>query len=185
MNFIRIAYLDASALVALFVEEPFTARLRSGLASTDQRRTNMYCIVEALGVLKRKRNDDLLSVQQYADITYEMLAYVRGPTIDIERVSLTELDVFAQAEQYVTRHGLDFIDALQLFILLFGSGECFRGSRSEAFLVTLDKGLADAVRKEGGIAWFVRKEELPPAQVTRVLGADGQVRGRGIEQADA
>jgi hypothetical protein len=122
----------------------------------------MYCIVEALGVLKRKFLRKEMSRRDYLDSTYEMMAFVRGDSILVQHDRLDDLALFAQAETYVQRHNLDFIDALQLTVLLLRDAAFLRGGASESFLVTIDSDLAAAVRKEGGLAWDVSAEERPP-----------------------
>lgn len=159
---IRIWFLDASALVKLVAREPDSGPLRGiFLGSASSFHTNLFCVAEALGVLKVKwlfRKE--ISEQQYFEFSDLLLAYVRNQTIHLDETDLDDNAVLGETEALARRHKLDLSDALQLYTLQSGSFKSFAGE-STPLLITADADLAQAGRSEGIRVWNCIKEPVP------------------------
>lgn len=148
-----INYLDASAAVRLVLDEPGSGNLREYFDGNVGFHITSLCLGEALGVLKRKT-----SKKDYFDKCYVLLAYVRGKPwkINVDEIDLSSSDVFAKAEEIAGRykHKIDLSDSLQLVIM--------KQKFSKPLLITADRELASAAKKEGVLVWNCELEAVPP-----------------------
>ena len=157
---INTRYLDASALVKLLVDEGDCAPVRAFCNGEPNTRTTALCVAEALGVFKRKWKKKELTLEQYLQVTAQLLA--EAP----HRIYETELDpsdhqVSAGVEALVRKHTeLDFVDALQLYTLRHGPFQHMIND-STSVLITADKNLAKAARAEGLRVWDCIREPAP------------------------
>jgi predicted nucleic acid-binding protein len=153
-------YLDASAAVKLVLEERGSDHLQNYFNGRSGFFITSLCLAEVLGVLKRKLKRQL-SEKQYRDKCYNLLTYVRAKRIRIEDIQISSLDVFAKIEETVQRHKLDFSDSLQLVIVKHGRFSKLAWS-SKTLLITADRDLASAAKKEGLRVWNCEVETAPP-----------------------
>jgi predicted nucleic acid-binding protein len=118
------------------------------------------CVAETLSVLKVKylyRKE--LTQEQYFAAAYTFFSFLRD-SLHVEDVSLENHHVFFEAEELAKRHGLDIVDALQLFTLKHGRFSKFVGP-SKSLLITADEALANAARTEGLEVWNCIHETAP------------------------
>jgi predicted nucleic acid-binding protein len=157
---IRTHYLDASALVKLFIDEIGSAAVRSYLEPHATRITTALCFAETLGVLKAKHVHKHLTMEEYLSACEDMMGCLRGQTLTIEDIGITERVVFDEVERLAKAHALDLSDACQLLTLRRGALSSLEGD-SRPILITADKKLAAAARSEGLRVWDCMNEPAP------------------------
>jgi predicted nucleic acid-binding protein len=160
----RACYFDASALVKLVADDDDEKDGREGVRNLYWNNANMYatsyCVTETLGVFKRKFNQKQIGQDEYARYCMDFAKKILGGNLHIDEVAILSLPVFQEAERLITKHGIDFIDSLQLLTLLHGRFR-YMVDRSQSLLVTADEALAKAARAEGVIVWQCRTEAFP------------------------
>lgn len=162
IEWVRDAYLDASAAVKLVIDEPGCQSLRKYLDEQSPLYISTVCVAETLGVLKRKWLRGELGEESYFRASFVFLAHLtQHGKIIVENDDLADPHVFFECEDLARKHGLDLSDALQLYALKAG---CLSGGvdESQALLITADMKLAAAARAEGLLVWNCKKE-APPA----------------------
>lgn len=163
---LRPHFLDTSALVKLFVEEPGSEALRMYFRCHSWFVTSPLCIAEALNVVKRKWNKHELTDQEYFAAAWGFLfSYRDGGQIQLARENLADHKVFSEARNMALKYRVDLADALQLHLLIRGSlAQYCDGSRG--VLVSADATLVATARTEGVLAWDCVHESSPPASGT-------------------
>jgi predicted nucleic acid-binding protein len=73
-----VNYLDASAAVKLVLDEPGSNHLKNYFDEHSGFRITSLCLLEALGVLKRKWQRKRILKKDYFDKCYLLLSKVRG-----------------------------------------------------------------------------------------------------------
>ena len=164
VRYIKASHLDASAAVKLILQERGSQYIRSYFKDRSGFFITGFCLAEALGVLKRKWCRGELSQEQYFERCYVLLAYLRKPSrIRVDEIELSSLDTFAKAEEIARRHKLDLSDSLQLASVKHGRfSSCVPGFKT--VLITADRALASAAKKEGLRVWNCEEEATPPAE---------------------
>jgi predicted nucleic acid-binding protein len=149
-------FADASALVKLVVEENGTSELRP-LNAHEVFYTTLLCFSEALGVLKTCRwKKKRLSQEQYLGAANRLRGLVTSGCIKfVEYADLTVPQIFYATADLSDDHRIDLSDALQIVSVQ-------QSHLVDAILITADKGLAKAARKEGIQVWNCEKEPTPP-----------------------
>ncbi len=160
MAVIRTHYIDASAIVKLLVDEDGSTTVRTYHSSHAVFWTTALCFSETLGVLKTKFVKKLLSSEQYFAACEELMGHLRGRTLNLEDMDISERHVFDEVESLGTKHSLDVSDAYQLVTLKHGGLSRMEGG-SRPILVTADRSLAVAARAEGLRAWDCLNEAVP------------------------
>lgn len=160
MAAIRTHYLDASAIVKLLIDEDGSATLRSYLDPHATRVTTSLCFAETLGVLKAKNLHKHISTELYLAACEELMAHLRGETLTIEDIGITERTVFDEVERLARAYTVDLSDAYQLLTVRCGILSYLEGD-SRPILVTADKRLAAAARSEGLLAWDCMHDAAP------------------------
>jgi len=157
---IRTAYLDASAIVKLLVKEDGSAPVRDYFSENSVFATTSLCFAETLGALKIKFIHQLLSLEQYLAACAELMAHLRGQTLEIEDIGISDSSIFDEVERLAAKHSLDVSDAYQLLTLQRGGFSSLTGD-SKPILITADRGLAAAARKEGLRVWDCLRDPAP------------------------
>lgn len=152
--------LDASAAVKLVVKEPGSELIRRRISEKAGNYITALCLAESLGVLKRKRLRKELSEQDYFAYCYMLLAHLRGHSLRLDDVDLSNFETFSRAEGLAKKYGLDLSDSVQLVSILHGRLAIFAGE-SKATLVTADAELAKAAAAEGCVVWNCETEPYP------------------------
>jgi predicted nucleic acid-binding protein len=158
--YIRSRYLDASAAVKLVVSEVGSDVVQKCFEGGGPFYITSICVAEVLSILKVKylyRKE--LTQEQYLAVVYFFLSLLRGP-LHVEDVGLENHQVLFETEELAKCHGLDIVDALQLFTLKHGRFSNFVGP-SKSLLITADEALAKAARSEGLEVWDCMHEVAP------------------------
>jgi predicted nucleic acid-binding protein len=135
-----VRYWDASALVPLFIEEASTAEVENWRAIDPGITTWMMTRVEVIsGIARRKREWPELLPRW--DRAIRDVNDVASRWVEISDAAATRL----HAERIVMDYPLRTADALQLGAALVAAD----GDPQSLELVTLDRRLADAARREG------------------------------------
>lgn len=173
MKFIRIHYLDASAIVKLVLKEPGSAELRQYFGKESDFTATSLCFAEALGVLKVKRfNQKNMTDEEYFSGCDELMAYVAGGNIDIEDIEIQDRSVFDEVEKLTRKHNqgkpkdktIDISDAFQIVSIKRNYFSQFPNTDSKPILITGDQALANAARGEGLRVWYCIDEQ-PPEEI--------------------
>jgi predicted nucleic acid-binding protein len=147
---------DASALVKLVIKETGSSVLRHLLDEHGFFYTTLLCFTEALGVLKRYRSKKRLSQEQYIGAANRLRGLVTSRCIKfVEYGDLTVPQIFYAATDLSDDHNIDLSDALQIVSVQ-------RSHLADAILITADRDLAKAARKEEIQVWNCEKEPAPP-----------------------
>jgi predicted nucleic acid-binding protein len=135
-----VRYWDASALVPLFIEEASTAEVKGWQAADPGITTWMMTRVEVVSSIARRKREwpELLARWNRA---IREVHEVASRWIEISDAVTTRL----HAERFVIDYPLRTADALQLAAALVAAD----GEPQSLELVTLDRRLAEAARREG------------------------------------
>ncbi len=137
-------YLDASALVKLYVAEPGSAEVADLLSRAEAAVTAVITRVEVTAALARAARLGRVSQAEAA----RALEAFGADWANLVRVRITE-DLTARAASLAWEHGLRGYDAVHLAAALV-----FReASGEELLLATYDRNLGEAARKAGLKVW--------------------------------
>jgi hypothetical protein len=174
LKFIRIHYLDASAIVKLVLNETGSVELRQYFGKESSFTATSLCFAEALGVLKVKRfYQKSLTDEEYFAGCDELMAYVADDTIKIEDIEVKDRCVFDEVEKMTRKYNegkpkdetIDISDAFQIVSVKRNYFSRFPDTDSKPILITGDQALANAARDEGLRVWYCI-DELPPEEIT-------------------
>jgi predicted nucleic acid-binding protein len=162
---IKIKYLDASALVKLYVNESGSKGLQEFFYSDTNFYTTWLCLAEAVGCLKSKwvgrqsKNDGTrIKTEEYFKATRELIINWRF-RIESDDLELIDPSIPLKVEEMAKKHSLDYSDALQLITIKMGkySNVAYKSApnvyESALILITGDTGLASAAESEGIRVW--------------------------------
>ena len=148
----KARYLDASALVKIFVDEDHSDRVRDFFRTRSSIAATSICIAETLGVIKAKWVHKRVSEDCYFAATKALLIATWGGKIETDSVDLFTPAGQVAVESLARRHGLDLSDALQVETILRGRYSHL-GPNSKTVLVTADARLGRAAAAEGILVW--------------------------------
>ncbi len=156
------ALFDASALAKNYLKEPGSDELRAFWNRHPTKYTTPFCLYETLGVLKLSANRRLITRAHYLDSAMRLVSWYRESSAKLGDLDLTSVDVFSDAHELASDHGLDLSDAFQILSLQAGMfSPLFGGSQS--ILVTADETLAEVARRLRLPVWdCVRDPTAPP-----------------------
>ena len=161
MAAIRTHYLDASAIVKLFVNEENSDLLQEYFNVHSTYYTTSLCFSEAIGVLKVKwlyRKE--ITQDQYLAAMNDLMASFADESIGIDDTEIKDREVFKEVEILAERYSLDIADAFQIYTLKTGFFSVLAGD-SKPILITADSKLAEATRNEGLRVWDCMTEPAP------------------------
>ncbi|HZP00175.1 MAG TPA: type II toxin-antitoxin system VapC family toxin [Terriglobia bacterium] len=160
----RAHYLDASALVKLVADDSAEEPGRSALRKYYHENPNMYAtsysITEALSAFKRKFLHEEIDQAAYLKYVSNFITQVIGGKLKIDEVHILKPDVLREAERLINLYHIDFLDCFQIVTILHGT-YCVLGPQSRSILITADRDLAEAARKEGASVWECTSEPAP------------------------
>lgn len=159
-DWVKVHYFDASALVKLVIDEQHSDRVRAFFQNNTSFATTSMCLIEALGVLKRKWQRERISVDAYFAATRELIINAWGKRIELDSVELVDPVKHGNIERMAKTHGIDLSDSLQLVTILKGRYSVL-GPNSASVLITADRGLATAAKAEGIRVWNCVDEPSP------------------------
>lgn len=157
-NGIKFKYLDASALVKLYVDEGDFQPLRDFFKKNTYFRTTWLCLAEALGVLKHKRDNREVGIDKYIEATCSLIINWRM-RIESDDLELVDASVPLKVERMAKKYNLDYSDALQLITIKSGKYSRFVYESAPNIyepalvLITADEELASAAASEGIRVW--------------------------------
>jgi predicted nucleic acid-binding protein len=163
VRYFKASYLDASAVVKLVLAEAGSDHINAYFSDRGGFFITSFCLVEALGVLKRKMLKNEISSDQYFAKCFLLLSYLRMKRINIDAPEMSSHETFRRAEDFARRHGLDLSDAVQLVGLKYGRF-CHFVQESKPVLITADRALATAAETEGLRVWNCEETVEPPVQ---------------------
>ncbi len=162
---LKIKYLDASALVKLYIDEIGSQELREFFDSNTNFHTTWLCLAEALACLKSKWNGrqskniaTKIDTETYFEATRKLIINwrMRIETGDLE---LIVPSIPLKVEEIARKYNLDYSDALQLIAIKSGkySNLAYESTpgvyESALVLITGDKPLESAAKSEEIRVW--------------------------------
>jgi len=107
--------------------------------------------------------------EEYFSCCDELLAYVAGDDIEIEDIEIKDRGVFRDVENLMRNYNegkskkkiIDLSDAFQIMSVKQNYFSRFEKTDSMPILITGDKPLADAARREGLRVWYCIDEPSP------------------------
>jgi predicted nucleic acid-binding protein len=165
-DLIRVLYLDASALVKLVADDvdelPGRDAVRAYYWSHAAHvYSTSYSITEALSAFKFKYVRGLIVRDVYKHYIREFLKLTIGSNLRIDEVHILSPVVRDEFERLIDTYDIDFLDCFQLVTIMHGRYRVLVGG-SKSLLITADKKLAEAARKENVDAWYCVDEPAPP-----------------------
>ena len=149
IRWVKVHYLDASALVKLVAddddEKDGRAALREFYNSHGHHYATSYCIAEALSAFKLKWLRKKITLGEYIKDVREFFRLVLSH-LTVDEVPLS-VEILDEADRLMKAHKIDFIDSIQLVTVLRGRFAHFAGE-SQSLFITADRKLAKAARKE-------------------------------------
>jgi len=149
-------YLDASALVKLVVNEPGVNDVRRYFNTNSGACTTFVSFVEALGVLKRKWQDNWQDAD-YQKAVEGLQIPVYGKKLELDDISLANPEIFQEVAVFSQLHNLDFADALQLYTIKKGKYSPFTAGSNTRFICA-DRDLVRAARMNKVLTWECSKD---------------------------
>lgn len=160
MQWAKVSYLDASALVKLVVDEGDHEAVRRHFQSMSNFAATSICLAEALGVIKAKWAHSRISEEQYFSATRTLVINACGGRIEVDDINLFTPQSLDSVEALAKKHALDLSDALQLATIKQGT-YAHLGPNSASVLITADARLAQAADAEGIRSWNCIREDAP------------------------
>jgi predicted nucleic acid-binding protein len=164
-DMIRVLYLDASALVKLVADDADELPGRDAVrkyywAHIAHVYSTSYSITEALSAFKVKYVRGRIARDLYKRYVREFLKLTIGSNLRIDELQILSPVVRNEFERLIDTYDIDFLDCFQLVTIMHGKYRIFVG-RSKSLLITADKKLAEAARKENVDAWYCVDEPAP------------------------
>jgi predicted nucleic acid-binding protein len=123
-NWCKVKYLDASALVKLYIDEDGSQQLRDYFYSNKANfRTTWLCLAEGLGILKSKwignQSKNVatkIETGKYVEATSSLIIEWRK-RIESDDLELVDPSVPLKVAEMAKKYQLDYSDALQLITI--------------------------------------------------------------------
>ena len=170
---VKIKYLDASALVKLYINEKGSQNLREFYYSNTNFRTTWLCLAEALFVLKSKwtgpqskQFGNKIDTEDYLKAVSSLIIDWRD-RIETDDIKSVDPTVPLKVKEISQKYKLDYSDALQLWSLKYGRWSPFvffsenNVNGSALVFITADEDLATAAESEGIKVWNCEHEPTP------------------------
>ena len=115
---IKTHYLDASAILKLFIKEDGSEKLEEYFSRHSVFFTTSLCFAEALSVLKRKKNKEkILNQETYLAAAEDLCISAFGCTIEIDDISIAQPNAFRETERMAKKYNYLTIEAEMYFCL--------------------------------------------------------------------
>jgi predicted nucleic acid-binding protein len=163
---VRLKYLDASALVKLYIDEKGSQELREFFNAGTNFFTTWLCLAEALNVMKRKWNNEEIEEDRYLNGICSLIIEWRD-RIESGDIKSVNPSIPLKVRKISEKHKLDYSDALQLWAIKNGTYSHTivisdkNVTDSALFIITSDKDLANAAKSEGIKVWNCEVEPAP------------------------
>jgi predicted nucleic acid-binding protein len=159
-HYVKVRYLDASAIVKVFFDEQGSDVIREYYYSNAGCCATSLCLTEALSVLKTKWKYEHINDAKYFDSTEHLLVDAWSGKLEIDEINFLSIGGIKDVKALAEKYSLDWSDALQLETIKRGTYAHFSGE-CQSILVTADAGLAKAAEKENIRVWNCIKECKP------------------------
>lgn len=161
-EWIKVHYLDACAVVKIFIEEEGSKELKKYFEMESNFWMTSICFIEALGVLKKKcLHDKSITKREYLDACDELMVTIEEKIIRIDEFSITNSETFREVEKLVEQYEkIDVSDAFQIVSIKHSWLSKFK-EIPQPILITADKELAKVAKKEELNVWYFIKESSP------------------------
>lgn len=157
----RADFFDASALAKIYSDEPRSDLVRDYFGSRPTKYTTPFCFYEAMNVLKGKwKHKGQLTLEQYLNAAFRLTSWYGASSSKIKDLDFADPTTFAKAKEIAERSQLDLSDAFQILSVKMGYFSVLI-NESSTILVTADKELAEAAKKEGLRVWNLMEESAP------------------------
>jgi predicted nucleic acid-binding protein len=179
---IRSHYLDASALVKLVADDEAERPGRQPLrdyywANAANVYSTSHSVTEALSAFKHKYVRKKINREQYKKYIHDFLKLTIGANLRVEdaeeEIPLLSPIVEQEAERMIDAYPIDFLDCFQLVVIKRGQFRHMVGG-SKTLLITADRELAKAARRQGLSVWNCVDEPAPPLVESPAWWADQQ-----------
>jgi hypothetical protein len=165
-NQIKVLWLDTSALVKKYLDEPGSDFVRTVLGENRfWAFTTSYCIYELFGILKRKASDKSkekikISVDQYIRCIFLIKSDWKQKVIRIHDPEISDSDLIVEVKGIINDYKLDYVDAIQFILINKGILGKFAGD-SRPVLVSSDGGILKAADHKNIRSWNPEKGPFP------------------------
>ena len=157
----RAVFLDTSAIVAFFTNEPRSEVLRAFWYLEATKYTSQFCMYESLNIYKSKwRSQKRLTYEQYKAACFQTFHWYQASVRHVTDLDFHDPMIFQDVYLLALKYQLDMSDAFQILCVQRGFFSVLVND-SQTILVTGDAELAKAARDEGLKAWDFRKEDPP------------------------
>ncbi|HHT9138452.1 MAG TPA: hypothetical protein ACFYEK_14570 [Candidatus Wunengus sp. YC60] len=174
-------FLDTCALVKLLLydggvpakiledKEPGSKELYEYIYKANSVRmiyTNSLCLAEALGIIKSKyftSKKQILSFDGYLIMISNLKIRIKHQSLKLSELDWLADNNFEEAVNLVEKYrdeSIDLVDALQIVDIKYGQYSTLK-RKSQTLLITADKNLANAAKKEGVKVWYCINEPVP------------------------
>ena len=170
---LKVKYLDASALVKLYIDEIGSHKLREFFYANTNFHTTWLCLAEALSCLKSKwggrQSKDVatkIDTETYFEATRKLIINWRM-RIESDDLEFVDPSIPLKVEELAKRYNLDYSDALQLITIKTGKYSRFvyestpNVYESALVFITADKKLASAATGESIRVWNCSTGQAP------------------------
>lgn len=159
----RADFFDACSLVKVYCDEPGSEIVRPYFQGRATKYTTPFCFYEALNTLKGKwkyGRKPAMTQEQYLAAVFQLTAWYGASSAQIKDLNFADPLTFADATELARRNRLDLSDAFQILSVKNGWFSCLV-NESSTLLVTSDRELAVAAKREGVRAWFFLSDPEP------------------------
>jgi predicted nucleic acid-binding protein len=156
---IKVKYLDASAMVKLFLNEDGSKVFSEYFFHHTNYCTTRMTFYEAMNVLKSRLFKNC-NKNKYYQAVEELAIHGWGGKIEIESIELDNLEVFKEVSKLSMAYDLDVADAIQIYSIL-GGKYCRLINESSSVLITADDKLEVAAKTNGIRVWNCRNNARP------------------------
>jgi predicted nucleic acid-binding protein len=155
---IKIKYLDASAIVKLYLEEDGSSYFRDYFYNHTNFCTVSITFYEAMNVLKAKLFNE--NKENYYKAVEDLVINGSGGKIELEDIELKNYNIFKEVSDMSFRYNIDIADAIQIFSILKGKYSFFAFD-SKSVLITADDQLEFAAKDNNIRVWNCRRSNKP------------------------
>ena len=162
-EYLKIFWLDTSALAKIFLDEPGSHELRIEFNGQPGHffYTTDYCKYELFNVLKRKLlHERSIDLESYFRHIFILNTYVKTGQLKIDDTEDKTTTIWTETILLAEKYNFDYTDAIQFILIKRGFLNIFRGGESEAVLVTSDKNMKKAANGENMKNWDPEKGPL-------------------------
>ncbi|MBU0730253.1 MAG: type II toxin-antitoxin system VapC family toxin [Proteobacteria bacterium] len=159
MKTINAYYLDASALIKLYISEKRSEIVNKLVAKQSQIYTTTLCVAEALRVFKRVHlvKQKPPNTKAYANCCLDLISTINDENIIIDDQSFLDRETYEETEKLILKYEIDLSDMLQILSI---KSSLPQRSEIKTFLITDDEGLFCAAKCENINTIWLRDQDV-------------------------